>query len=88
LNGSDGPGLWVQIVAAVLADTGLLGNPFGAVRAFPLVTDFGGKPSSVVGTELIIIGVSMLASGAGFHGRVYNSPAGRILGAALPQTFS
>jgi hypothetical protein len=88
LNGSVGPGLWLHIVAAVLADTSLLENPFGAVRAFPLVTDLGGKPSSVVGTELIIIGESMLASGAGFHGRVYNRPAGRILGAALPQIFS
>ena len=88
MSGSVGPALWVHIVAAVLADTGLLENPFGAVRAFPLVTGSGCKPSSVFGTGLIIIGVSMLASGAGLHGRVYNSPAGRILGAALPQTFS
>ncbi|MGA2074768.1 MAG: hypothetical protein ABSH52_14820 [Terriglobia bacterium] len=50
----------------------LLGS--SVVRAFPLLTDFGGKPSSVVGTELVIVGVGMLASGAGLHGRLYDLP--------------
>ena len=88
MNGSVGPGLWLHIVAAVLANSGLLENLLGAARAFPLVTDLGGKPSAVTGTGLDFVGVGLLASGAGLHGRVYDRRAGRILGAALPKIFS
>ena len=38
----------------------------------------GGEARAVTGTNLTIIGVSLLASGAGLHRRVYGYPVGRI----------
>jgi hypothetical protein len=88
LSGSVGPGHRLHIVAAVLADTGLLENPLSTVRTFSFLTELGGKPSAVVGTGLNIVGVGSLASGASFHGRLYNSPVGWILTEVLPQRES
>jgi hypothetical protein len=47
-----------------------------------------GKASAVVWTEREIVRVSTLASGAGFHGRLYDSPAGRILTEVSPKRES
>jgi hypothetical protein len=85
LGGNAGPSQRFDIPAAVLANPGLLQDQLGAVRAFPLVTDLGGKPSSVVGGELVIVGVGILANRAGLHGRLYSFPVGRILTKTLPQ---
>jgi hypothetical protein len=56
-------------VAAVLADASLLENPLGTVRTFAFLADLGGKASAVAGTELNVVGVGLLANGAGFHER-------------------
>jgi hypothetical protein len=75
-------------VAAALADTGLPENPLGAVRAFTFLTELEGKPNSVTGTGLDFVGVGLLASGTGLHGRVYNPPVEGILTDVLPQRES
>jgi hypothetical protein len=85
LSGNVGPGHWPHIVAAVLADPGLLENPLGTVRTFSFLTGLGGKPSAVTGTGLNIVGVGLLASVAGFHGSLYNPPVAGSLAQVLPQ---
>jgi hypothetical protein len=69
LGGNAGPGQRLHIVAAVLADASLLENPLGTVRTFAFLADLGGKASAVAGTELNVVGVGLLANGAGFHER-------------------
>jgi hypothetical protein len=69
LSGSVGPGQWLHIVAAVLTDASLLENPLGTVRTFAFLAGLGGKASAVAGTELNVVGVGLLANGAGFHER-------------------
>jgi hypothetical protein len=69
LSGNAGPGQRFHIVAAMLADTGLLENPLSTVRTFSFLTELGGKPSAVVDTKPNVVGVSMLASGTGLHER-------------------
>jgi hypothetical protein len=67
LNGSVGPGQRLHIAAAVLADAGLLENPLGTIWAFAFLAGLAGKSSTVAGTELNVVGVGLLANGAGFH---------------------
>jgi hypothetical protein len=69
LNGNAGPGQWLHIAAAVLTDASLLENPLGTVRAFAFLAGLGGKASAIAGTELNVVGVSLLANGAGLHER-------------------
>lgn len=85
MDGNAGSGQRLHIMAAMLAYTGLLENPFGAVWAFSFITELGGKAISVTGAELIVVGIDLLAHGAGFHGRVCSSPVRRILAQVLPQ---
>lgn len=85
MSGTAGPGQWLDIAAAVLTDASLLENPLGTVRAFAFLAELAAEASPVAGTELNIIGVSLLANGTGFHGYRQNSPAARILAEALPQ---
>ena len=69
LSGNVGPGQRLDIAAAVLADASLLENPLGTVRTFAFLAGLAAKASAVAGTELNVIGVGLLANGAGFHGR-------------------
>ena len=69
MSGSVGLDHGLHIVAAVLADASLLENPLGTVRTFAFLADLGGKASAVAGTELNVVGVGLLANGAGFHER-------------------
>jgi len=69
LSGSVGPGQRLHVMAAVLADAGLLENPLGTVRAFAFLAGLGDKANAVTRTGINTIIVSMLASGAGFHKR-------------------
>jgi hypothetical protein len=69
LSGNAGPGQRLHVVPAVLAHTGLLENPLGAVGALPFVTDLGDKPGAVTGAGLDFVGVGLLASGADLHER-------------------
>jgi hypothetical protein len=85
LSCAAGPDKWLHIAAAVLTHASLLENPLGTVRAFAFLADLPGKASAVAGTELNVIGVGLLANGAGFHVRRCNHPSARILAEALPQ---
>ena len=88
MNFNAGPDQRLDIMAAVLAHTGLLENQLGTVWTLTFVTGYGCKPSAVVGTGLKLVGVGLLASGARFHGCLYNSPVGRILTEVLLQRES
>ena len=88
MGGNASPGQWLHIVAAVLADAGLPENPLGTVWAFAFLAGLGGKGSAVSWTELNIIGVGLVASGAGFHGRVCSSPVAGIITDVWPQRES
>jgi hypothetical protein len=69
LSGSVGPGQWFHLAAAVLADAGLLENSLGTERTFAFLSGLAGKASAVAGTELNVVGVGLLANGAGLHER-------------------
>ena len=69
MNGNAGPGQWLHIAAAVLADPSLLKNPLSTVRTFAFLAGFAGKASAVAGTKFNIVGVGLQANGAGFHER-------------------
>jgi hypothetical protein len=69
LSGSVGLDQGLHIAAAVLTDASLLENPLGAVRTLAFIADLGAKASAVASTELNIVGVGLLANGAGFHER-------------------
>jgi hypothetical protein len=69
LNGNVGPGQWLHIAAAVLTDASLPENPLGTVRTFAFLAGLAGKASAVAGAELNVVGIGLLANGAGLHER-------------------
>ena len=69
MSGNVGLNQWLHMVVAVFTEASLLENPLGTVRTIAFLAGLNGKASPVAGTGLNIIGVSMLASGAGLHGR-------------------
>ena len=85
MNGNVGLRQWLHVAAAVLADASLLENPLGTVRTLAFLAGLAAKARAVAGAELNVVGVGLLANGAGFHKRRENSPVAQILTEVLPQ---
>ena len=69
----------LHVPAAISTNARLLKNPLRAIRTFAFLAGLAGKAGAVAGTVFHVVGIGLLANGAGFHERPWSLGALGIL---------